>query len=254
MTHQVVITQEGRGGSIRYNEGDRTVVFSWEFALPPTLALIFGPPSARWDVHYPWAAGRQQEIFDRVGTAVLKREAPSCYYSVNLVTGMIDIIRASDREDEPAARIRRVPREAPRSEWTPPPRDIEADLRHHLSFDVRLRAAEDKHALDPSFDVEGFVAGQIRDMYEVRNGLALALRLAAAHPGERMQQALLYASWNQTHCSQDFARLLLQLKGITPAPEDEAGAAMLEGLGFHTSYFTRKAAFDELCRRTGMTL
>ena len=85
-------------------------------------------------------------------------------------------------------------------------------------------------------------------------GLALALRLAAAHPGERMQQALLYASWNQTHCSQDFARLLLQLKGITPAPEDEAGAAMLEGLGFHTSYFTRKAAFDELCRRTGMTL
>jgi len=30
--------------------------------------------------------------------------------------------------------------------------------------------------------------------------------------------------------------------------------AQLEGLGFHRSYFERKAAFDALCKTLGMTL
>jgi hypothetical protein len=67
-----------------------------------------------------------------------------------------------------------------------------------------------------------------------------------------VRQALLWASWNQTECSEDCARLLVDIVG-----GKEAVAAMgpqLEGLGFHRSFFERKAAFDALCKTLGVTL
>jgi hypothetical protein len=78
------------------------------------------------------------------------------------------------------------------------------------------------------------------------------LRLAEANPTPAVKQALLWASWNQTECAAECARLLVKL-----AAGPEAVAEMGEALGdleLHRSYFQRKAAFDALCRKTGMTL
>ena len=77
------------------------------------------------------------------------------------------------------------------------------------------------------------------------DGLPRALRLAAAHPTPAVKQALLWASWNQTECSADCARLLVDIVGGKEAVA--ALAPQLEGLGFHRSFFERirhLAAYD----------
>ena len=68
----VEITQSGRGGSITYREGENTVAFDWEFGASPAIALIFGPTAQAWDRQYPWAAGRQAEIYDFVGAEAVR--------------------------------------------------------------------------------------------------------------------------------------------------------------------------------------
>src|SRR5262245_17697429 len=72
----VEIAQSGRGGSIAYREGANTVAFDWEFGASPAIALIFGPAAQTWDRHYPWAAGRQAEIYDVVGAEAVRQKAP----------------------------------------------------------------------------------------------------------------------------------------------------------------------------------
>jgi hypothetical protein len=40
MNPVVEITTSGRGGSIKYREGDHTIVFDWEFAMDPVGAEV----------------------------------------------------------------------------------------------------------------------------------------------------------------------------------------------------------------------
>ena len=117
---------------------------------------------------------------------------------------------------------------------------------------MRLAAAEGLHARGTLPDLEPVLTRELRLLNRRTDGLARALRLAEAHPTPAVRQALLWASWNQTECAADCARLLLKLVG---GPEATAGmAAVLAGLELHTSFFERKAAFDALLRRTAMTL
>src|SRR5262249_41352729 len=113
-------------------------------------------------------------------------------------------------------------------------------------------AAEALHARGTVPDLGPVITRELRMLNRRSDGLARALRLAAAHPTPAVKQALLWASWNQTECSLDCARLLVDIAG-----GKEAVAAMgprLEGLGFHRSFFERKAAFEALCETVGMTL
>jgi hypothetical protein len=129
---------------------------------------------------------------------------------------------------------------------------VDEASRHHLSVDVRLAAAEALHARGTLADLEPVLLRELRILNLRSDGLARALRLAEAHPTAAVKQALLWASWNQIECAADCARLLVKL-----ASGPEAVAEMGEALGdleLHRSYFQRKAAFDALCRKTGMTL
>jgi len=92
---KVEITTSGRGGSILYREGDQTVNFDWEFALPPALTLIFGSTAKHWDANYPWASGRQEEIYNFVAEEVVRQKAPGCIYEVDFDTGTLTIIMAA---------------------------------------------------------------------------------------------------------------------------------------------------------------
>lgn len=93
-TPEVSITQSGRGGSIVYVEDGQRIVFDWEFAMPPTLALIWGPKAKNWDAEYPWAAGRQAAVYDFVGTQVVKQKTTDAHFTRDLEAGTIDIIAA----------------------------------------------------------------------------------------------------------------------------------------------------------------
>ncbi|MBI3706467.1 MAG: hypothetical protein HY246_02080 [Proteobacteria bacterium] len=88
----VDIMSTGRGGSIYYREGGNTAVFDWEFAASPTIAVIFGPTAQVWDLRYPWAAGRQAEIFDFVGADVVRQKASDAGFDVDLDGGTISLI------------------------------------------------------------------------------------------------------------------------------------------------------------------
>ncbi len=100
---RVDIAASGRGGSITYHEGDRQVGFSWEFAMPPAIALVFGTGAAGWDAAYPWAAGRQEEIYEFVAAEVIRQKVSDGSWEIDLEGGTIEIQRlgsaAAERQD-----------------------------------------------------------------------------------------------------------------------------------------------------------
>src|SRR5215813_8492461 len=88
----VEITQSGRGGSITYREGGNAVGFEWEFGASPAIALIFGAAAEVWDRRYPWAAGRQAEIYDVVGAEAVRQQAEGAQFEVDLERGTVSIL------------------------------------------------------------------------------------------------------------------------------------------------------------------
>ena len=88
---EVEISNSGRGGSIYYREEDKTIVFDWEFG-GSALALIFGTTTEHWDQNYPWAIGRQAEIYDFVAKEVVRQHAAGRKFKVDLSSGDITIL------------------------------------------------------------------------------------------------------------------------------------------------------------------
>ncbi|HKD69517.1 MAG TPA: hypothetical protein VKB84_21945 [Candidatus Binataceae bacterium] len=85
----VEIITKGRAGYIYYREGANTAVFDWEFAGAGAIAIIMGKPANVWDRSYPWATGRQTQIFDFVGAEAIRQKANDCRFEVELDTGTI---------------------------------------------------------------------------------------------------------------------------------------------------------------------
>jgi hypothetical protein len=313
--YRVEITQRGRGGSIFYHEGIRTISFDWEFASWPALALIWGPSAAVWDQMHVWAAGRQLEIYARVGDEVIRQKAPGYRYEADWANGTITVLpqgRGSKSArvealqsrrtgpDKKSASYRRfmagIPK--PSDDWGEDQsydvaaipkmkaaerkdvfemlrdrdltwREIEAlamfptedarrlirtGLTHHLSIDARLAAADALERQGAMQDIERFLARQIRQLHDPRQGLKRALAMAESHPSDTIKQALLWASYNQTECAPHCARLLIKLACAAREPLATDLEQMLEDLGSHNSYFTRQAAFEKLCALVQMEL
>ncbi len=131
---------------------------------------------------------------------------------------------------------------------------LQAATLHHLSIDTRLAAAEALEKRDRMPEMDKFLARQIRLLDRRENGLQRALALAQSHPSETIKQALLWASWNSTDCAPHCAKLLLTLTGGAKEPFAQGIEQMLSKLGLHSSYFERKAGFDQLCSLTRMEL
>ncbi len=280
---RVDIDDGGRAGTITYREGLHSVSFDWELAMSPALAVITGPDSRAWERVGGWAAGRQEEIFEHVAREVLRQKAAGHTPEIDLAAGTITVL-----EQVPTGTGARRRGSSPRGPLDAVGELAEADVeeliarilrdgtcgptvdalgqidhpkaraavdqasRHHLSVDVRLAAAEALHARGTLPDLEPALLRELRLLNLRTDGLPRALRLAEAYPTASVKQALLWASWNQTECAADCARLLVKL-----VAGPEALAEVDEALGdleLHRSYFQRKAAFDALCRRTGMTL
>ena len=279
---RVEISNGGRAGSITYRERLHTASFDWEFGASPALAIIIGPRAAEWDRLHPWAAGRQAEIFEHVADEVVRQKASGHKYEIDLASGTITVLER--RSDRPPRR-RHAKQVSPLDPASDPGdgeleeliglivRDgvsgpavdalgqidhplanaaVEDASRDHLSVDARLAAAEALQARGRLPDLESVLTRELRMLNRPEDGLARALRLAEAHPTPTVRQALLWASWNQTDCAPECARLLLRLTGGMEAVE--AFSPTLPKLGLHNSYFDRKAAFDGLCQRLGMTL
>lgn len=324
----VEITQSGRGGSIYFREGLNTVAFDWEFALSPVLAEIWGTKAKSWDGTHPWAAGRQEEIFEFVAKEVVRQKTDNCAYSMDLYEGTITVFQLPEKfldlrkarlgaasGEEPQRKERRAAKSGAKSEqpsqaykdfmagvpainehWQEDatynlaafkkmsdaeramvvallserdvtwrevevfaedgsPRAIaalEAAVQHHLSMDTRLAAATALEKFHRMPELEKFLARQIRLLNRPEEGLKRALGLAGEFPSETIKQALLWASYNSTPCAPHCAKLLLKLTGAAEEPFSPEIEQMLSKLDFHSSYFDRKAAFDQLCQLVRM--
>ncbi len=88
----VVIHQDGNGGAILYTEGGVELRFSWEFAMPPSIALVFGP--MHWGELSFAPAEQKAAIFHRVASEVVRQRAAGGSYELDLVQGIADIRRA----------------------------------------------------------------------------------------------------------------------------------------------------------------
>ena len=235
----VDITTSGRGGGFTYREGANSVAFDMEFGMAPELALAWGPTRAQWDARYPWAIGRQAEIYAFVGAEVVRQKLPGGAAEYDLDLGHLTIL------NETGARARGL--------YVSNAAAAAKALKEYGSADARLAAAEEALRDDPA-GFEKVLAREIRRLYRPEDGLERVLRLAASHPTETIRQALLWASYNATLCAQRCAGLLLVLTGAASEPFDGEVQAMLGKLGMHTSDFARRDAFADLSRRVGMVL
>jgi hypothetical protein len=98
--YSVEIITRGRCGDILYREDGGQIVFSWEFGGGNVVAIIYGPSEKEWIAACPWAKGRREMIFRRVGQHVIFEKAHRCTPVYDFQNSWIDIVSP----DGPAVR------------------------------------------------------------------------------------------------------------------------------------------------------
>ncbi|SEI96509.1 hypothetical protein SAMN05216327_10512 [Dyadobacter sp. SG02] len=71
-------TQDGRGGSIYYKEGDIKIEFGWEFGGFNTVVIIFIPEPKYWEAHTGTPLSRRDEILKFLCDQVIHDQARGC--------------------------------------------------------------------------------------------------------------------------------------------------------------------------------
>lgn len=81
----------GRAGRVRYDEaGAESYAFECELGAGNTLLIVVAPSSAEWSAALPWAAGRRQEVLDRLASEIVRQKAPGASHAVH--EGGVDIL------------------------------------------------------------------------------------------------------------------------------------------------------------------
>ena len=85
-----VITR-GRDGEILYIEKGNTCRFYWEILVGDAIIGVSFPKKDKWDTAIPWAAGRQDEIMQKVAREFVRKEAPG--HKVRWADGSFEILK-----------------------------------------------------------------------------------------------------------------------------------------------------------------
>lgn len=88
----VDIRVANRSGTVRYSEpgrGDHT--FDCEFGGGNTVLVVYAPFPQKWDAELPWAAGRRQEVLERLAHEVILQKARGCRFVVH--EGGVEIVQ-----------------------------------------------------------------------------------------------------------------------------------------------------------------
>jgi hypothetical protein len=76
MRVSVEMIAHGPSGIARYREGTNEHDFDWEFGGRDVIVSIYVPGAGEWDAAVPWAAGRRDEVLQRLGRAVARQQFP----------------------------------------------------------------------------------------------------------------------------------------------------------------------------------
>lgn len=84
--YRVVITDQGHAGTVEYVEGDLRLPLWWEFTTGG--AWVWAPSPVQWDAYWassgaPQAAGRRDEILQRVARECVRQRATSVSFEVD---------------------------------------------------------------------------------------------------------------------------------------------------------------------------
>jgi len=81
-TWEVRIVTKGPYGSVIYQEGSHSASFLWEFGGGEIIAIIHLTPSFEWNEQLPWAAGRRDEVLERMVNDVIRQKCHDCVASI----------------------------------------------------------------------------------------------------------------------------------------------------------------------------
>ena len=115
-----------------------------------------------------------------------------------------------------------------------------------------LAAMEALHRAGALPDYDAMLAREICGLTTVANGCVATLLQAETYPSQTVKQALLHASRNRTECAMHCAALLCYLCGQTESAFEFAWRPFFLKFGIQESEETRLAAYQELCRITGL--
>lgn len=81
-TRRLEYTQDGRGGSIYYKEGEVIIHFDWEFGGGNAVAIIYIPEVKYWEPRTGTPLSRRDEILAFLSEQVIRDRAPGCSYKI----------------------------------------------------------------------------------------------------------------------------------------------------------------------------
>ncbi len=88
---RVIITEEGRSGSVVYEKGGRAISGWWEFAGGDAVAIVCMGSAGEWTHGHPWAMSQRAAILRFVGEEVVRQKAGDCKAVIDEDGGWITI-------------------------------------------------------------------------------------------------------------------------------------------------------------------
>lgn len=90
---RVTITEQGRSGSVIYEEEGRRITGWWEFGGGDALALVHLGGLPEWERAHPWAVPHREAILQLVAGEVVRQKAAGCTADIDAETGWITLYR-----------------------------------------------------------------------------------------------------------------------------------------------------------------
>jgi hypothetical protein len=90
---QVIITEEGRSGSVHYESDGRRISGWWEFAGGDAVAIVYIGSASEWRHGHPWAVDQRAEIMRFIANEVIQQKASSCKAEIDEDGGWISLKR-----------------------------------------------------------------------------------------------------------------------------------------------------------------
>ena len=87
----VHVISRGRDGEILYIENGNTCRFYWEILVGDAIVGVTFPKKDQWDAAIPWAAGRQDEIMQKVAREFVRKEARG--HKVRWADGSFEVLK-----------------------------------------------------------------------------------------------------------------------------------------------------------------
>lgn len=81
-TRRLEYTQDGRGGSIYYKEGELNIHFDWEFGGGNAVVIIYIPEVKHWEPRTGTPLSRRDEILTFLCEQVIRDQAPGCHSKI----------------------------------------------------------------------------------------------------------------------------------------------------------------------------